>query len=135
MTYRADHFLAYIRNPYMHSRINCGSCIVSQINLFSFPDKVLSTRHNQFISPSAIREEVNEIIGYNQKESTNIFDCQLLLGLALSTAKEMEMKLWAAIVLRELPGYQRTGQEKTGTVWKLVVFTLLQFDWHSCWLL
>lgn len=77
---------------------------------------------------------MNEIIGYNQKESTNIFDCQLLLGLALSTAKEMEMKLWAAIVLRELPGYQRTGQEKTGTVWKLVVFTLLQFDWHSCWL-
>lgn len=34
MTYRADHFLAYIRNPYMHTRINCGSCFVSQVILF-----------------------------------------------------------------------------------------------------
>lgn len=112
---RADHFLAYIRNPYMHSRINCGSCIVSQINLFSFPDKVLSTRHNQFISPSAMREEVNEIIGYNQKESTSIFDCQLLLGLALSTAKAMETKLWEALVLRELPGLPK---DRTGENWE-----------------
>lgn len=112
---QADHFLAHIRNPYMHSRINCGSCIESQINLFPLPDKVLSTRHNQFISPSAIREEVNEIIGYNQTESTNIFDCQLLLGLALSTAKAMEMKLWEAIILRELPWLPK---DRSGENWE-----------------
>ena len=82
------------------------------------------------ISPTTIREEVNELICYSQKESTNIFDCQLLLGLALSVAKEMGMKLYKAFDLKELPGYQRIGQEEIVKVWELVFCPLLQFDWH-----
>lgn len=76
------------------------------------------------ISPTTIREEVNELIHHSQKESTNIFDCQLLLGLALSIAKEMGMKLYETFALKELPGYQRIGQEETVKVWKLVFCTL-----------
>lgn len=68
------------------------------------------------------------LIGHNQKESTNIFDCQLLPRLALSRAKEIEMKLCEATVFRELPGCRRIVEEEVVKVWKLVFCIPLQFD-------